>query len=268
MRHLTPLLLLLLVPQLALAQKRKKEKGPSEQEVRQALVAEAEAAFKAGDLATAESKYTQALRLWNDRADRYQRALVRVAQGDSAGYCTDLATFGGNDELQKKLYRSGCSRRDSVPFAATGLATSRFPGATEALTYTYRHEGRTVYKLYNAQKEHMVSFFVLAGDTAFAYCDTLPSFPGGEKALYSFLGTNTKYPAQAMDNDRSGTVYVRFRVGTDGAISNIHVFQGAYHALDDEAARVVGTMPAWNPGQWQGRPVPVLYNLPVRFTLR
>jgi hypothetical protein len=144
-----------------------------------------------------------------------------VAQGDSAGYCTDLATFGGNDELQKQLYRSGCTKRDSVPFASTGLAPSRFPGATEALTYTYRHEGRTVYKLYNAQKEHLVSFFVLAGDTAFGYCDTLPSFPGGEKALYSFLGTHTKYPAQAMDNDRSGTVYVRFRVGTDGAIARM-----------------------------------------------
>lgn len=268
MRYVTPLLLLLLVPQLALAQKRKKDKGPSEQEVRQALVVEAEAAFKAGDLATAETKYTEALRLWNDRADRYQRALVRVANGDSAGYCRDLATFVGNDELQKQLYRTGCTKRDSVPFASTGLAASRFPGATQAMTFTFRHEGRVFYKLYDADKAHLVSFAVETGDTAFIYCDTMPVFPGGEKAMYSYLGTNTKYPAQAMDNDRSGTVYVRFRVGADGAIGDMVVTRGAYHALDEEALRVVGSMPAWNPGQWQGRPVPALYTLPVRFTLR
>lgn len=266
-----PLLLLIitgLLPALLHAQKRKKDQGPSEQEVRQALVVEAKAAFQSGDLATAEAKYTEALRLWDDRADRYQRALVRVARGDSAGWCADLSTFRGNDELQKDLYRTHCRQMDSVSFAASGLPASRFPGMANVARWTYRLEGNSVFKLYNTDIVHRVTLAVSGTDTLFSYCDTLPSYPGGETEMFRFIGANTKYPALAMDNDRSGVVYVRFKVGPDGTIQGAEVFRGAYHALDEEALRVVRSMPPWVPGRWQGKPITAFYSLPIRFTLK
>lgn len=268
MRIFLFLLLALLFPALTHAQKRKKDQGPNELEVRQALVVEAQAAFTSGDLATAETKYTKALRLWDDRADRYQRALVRVARGDSAGWCADLSTFRGNDELQKNLYRTHCRQMDSVAFAASGLPASRFPGMTNVTRWTYRLEGHEVLKLYNSENVHRVTLAVSGTDTLFSFCDTLPSYPGGETEMYRFIGANTKYPGVALDNDRSGVVYVRFKVGPDGAIQQAEVFRGAYHALDEEALRVVRSMPAWVPGRWQGKPITAFYSLPFRFTLK
>ena len=268
MRQLIPLLLLMVVPQLSLAQKRKKDQGPSEQEVRQALVEEAEAAFQSGDLATAEAKYTEAIRLWDDRADRYQRALVRVARGDSAGWCADLSTFRGNDELQKDLYRTHCRQMDSVSFAASGLPASRFPGMANVARWTYRLEGNTVFKLYNTDNVHRVTLAVGGTDTLFSFCDTLPSYPGGEDEMFRFMVANTRYPELARENERSGVVYVRFKVGPDGAIQGAEVFRGAYHALDEEALRVVRSMPPWVPGRWQGKPITAYYSLPIRFTLK
>ena len=38
-----------------------------------------------------------------------------------------------------------------------------------------------------------------------------------------------------------------------------------YDVLDNEAMRVVKSMPAWEPGKQKGKPVNVKYNVPIRF---
>ncbi len=102
----------------------------------------------------------------------------------------------------------------------------------------------------------------------FTIVETMPSFPGGEKKLFEYLGKNIKYPSMAKDAGIQGVVYVSFVVEPDGSIGEVKVLRGIGGGCDEEAVRVVKAMPKWNPGKQRGKPVRVRYNLPIRFILQ
>jgi periplasmic protein TonB len=64
-----------------------------------------------------------------------------------------------------------------------------------------------------------------------------------------------------------GVVIVKFCVTAKGGVSMISVLKGVDPELDKEAIRVVGTLPAFNPGKQGGKAVPVWYSVPIRFRL-
>ena len=74
-----------------------------------------------------------------------------------------------------------------------------------------------------------------------------------------------EYPEEAMDATVDGPVQVSFVVTKEGAIRDPHVVRGQHFALDAEALRLVHGMPPWTPGQQHGKPVHVLYTMPIRF---
>lgn len=94
-----------------------------------------------------------------------------------------------------------------------------------------------------------------------------PEFPGGDAAMYQWLGENVVYPPKAQENGISGTVVVSFTISKDGSVTNIKIARGKDPALDKEAVRVVSIMPKWKPGVLNGEPVPVSYTLPLKFQL-
>ncbi len=102
----------------------------------------------------------------------------------------------------------------------------------------------------------------------FTIVEEMPSFPGGDQALLEFMGKNTKYPPMARENGLQGIVVVTFVVDEKGNINNVQVLRGIGGGCDEEAIRVVKSMPPWKPGKQRGLPVRVQYNLPFRFTLR
>ena len=72
-------------------------------------------------------------------------------------------------------------------------------------------------------------------------------------------------PEKAKNNNIHGRVFVGFIVECDGSLSNIHVMRGIDPECDDEAVRVVSTMPKWNPGKHNGETVRVQYLIYVDF---
>jgi periplasmic protein TonB len=98
--------------------------------------------------------------------------------------------------------------------------------------------------------------------------DSLPQFPGGDLAMRRFIVNNIKYPEQAIKNNITGIVYVRFRIKHDGNIDNIQLIKGVNPLLDAEAIRLVKLMPKWKPGKYKNKNVPILFNLPINFNLR
>ena len=101
-----------------------------------------------------------------------------------------------------------------------------------------------------------------------ALVEQKPSFPGGEAAMYTWLGNNIVYPPAASEEGAQGRVVVEFVVGKDGSITNVRVVRPRHPALDREAVRVVSAMPTWVPGRNNGQPVKVTYTLPVTFKLQ
>lgn len=102
----------------------------------------------------------------------------------------------------------------------------------------------------------------------YTYVEQMPSFPGGETEMLKYLGKNIRYPAAAQRAGIEGIVVLSFVVSRTGEISEIEVIKKLGGGTDEEAMRVVKTMPKWTPGKQNGRAVPVRYTLPVRYTIK
>jgi len=105
------------------------------------------------------------------------------------------------------------------------------------------------------------------GISVFNLVEKQPEFPGGEQALLDYIGSNVHYPKKARKKNIQGTVYISFIVEKDGKVSTVRVLRGIGGGCDEEAVRVVSSMPAWKPGYQRGKPVRVQFNLPIRFIL-
>lgn len=97
------------------------------------------------------------------------------------------------------------------------------------------------------------------------HIDKMPMFPGGEQALQRYLDAILQYPADALEQQISGIVYVRFGVLVDGSIDNVEVVRSLTPSFDAEALRIMKTMPKWTPGTQNGAPISVYYTLPIMF---
>lgn len=102
----------------------------------------------------------------------------------------------------------------------------------------------------------------------FVVVETMPSFPGGDAALFKYLNDNIKYPVIAQESGIQGRVVCQFVVNRDGSIVDIEVVRSIDKSLDAEAVRVISKMPRWTPGKQRGKTVRVKYTLPVNFRLQ
>lgn len=99
------------------------------------------------------------------------------------------------------------------------------------------------------------------------WVEKMPSFVGGEREMFAFLGKNLRYPVQARDAGIEGIVYVEFVVEKDGSITNEKVYRSLGGGCEEAALKAVKRMPKWIPGSQGGQNVRVLFRLPVNFKL-
>ena len=100
----------------------------------------------------------------------------------------------------------------------------------------------------------------------FVAVEVMPKFKGGNKALMEYLMMNVKYPESAAKAKQQGRAVVGFVVKKDGTVSDVYIVKSTgYDVLDNEAMRVVKSMPAWEPGKQKGKPVDVKYFVPITF---
>jgi len=102
-----------------------------------------------------------------------------------------------------------------------------------------------------------------AKEEIFTFVEQMPVMEG----MAEFIQKHIKYPQPAIRAEVSGRVYVNFVVRPDGTITDVSVAKGIGYGCDEEAVRVVKSMPNWTPGKQGGRPVTVKVVLPVVFKL-
>lgn len=128
----------------------------------------------------------------------------------------------------------------------------------------------------------------------FEMVDQMPEFPEGQQAMLNFLKDSLNYPLSAQKAKVQGRVVVSFIVDQVGNVMDITINEKATNidlnggvkidtiqdenvrrakekgiqALKEEALRVVALMPKWQPGEQEGKPVAVEFNMPIRFRLR
>ena len=92
--------------------------------------------------------------------------------------------------------------------------------------------------------------------------DVFPVFPGGESEMWRYMVENLEFPEGFSGR---GRVVVRFTVTDKGKIKDVTVVRSVNKAADEEAMRVVKSMPDWEPGLKDGKPVNTSFVLPVVF---
>ena len=102
-------------------------------------------------------------------------------------------------------------------------------------------------------------------DAVYSMVSEQPSFPGGMQEMMKFISENRKYPAEAKAKDIHGKIIVAFVVERDGSLSDVKIRRGIGYGCDEEAIRVIKSMPKWTPGKQNGKAVRVSFMLPVTF---
>lgn len=122
-------------------------------------------------------------------------------------------------------------------------------------------------------------------DTPHIRVEEMPRFPTCESdeltrkekvkcanaALMQYVYQSIKYPAFARENGIEGSVVVQFVIDREGAIRNAELKRDIGGGCGKEVMRILDKMQNdvgnWTPGRQQGRRVPVLFTLPVKFAL-
>lgn len=118
-------------------------------------------------------------------------------------------------------------------------------------------------------------------DTTFKIIEEMPMFPGcdEQKLLYEELNTcsknklleyiyrNMRYPRKARELNIQGKALIQFVVDENGETRDLKVLNGVSRDIKKEVAKLINKMPLWTPGMQNGKPVKVLYTLPINFKL-
>jgi len=79
---------------------------------------------------------------------------------------------------------------------------------------------------------------------------------------------NVKYPDRARNYETQGTVVVSFVVNKEGNVEDIKIIKDIGMGCGEEVKRVVQQLDKFLPGKQNGRPVSVIYRIPVKFHLQ
>lgn len=85
------------------------------------------------------------------------------------------------------------------------------------------------------------------------------------QAIAQYMRTGLVYPETAKKQKVTGTVVVKFVIDETGKVTNAVIEEGLGSGCDEEALRLVNSMPQWTPGMQNGRPVKVWQRLPFQF---
>ena len=113
----------------------------------------------------------------------------------------------------------------------------------------------------------------------FSVIENVPIFPGCENSsnneeskkcfqqkIQEHIGKEFRYPQTSVEMNIQGRVYVTFAIDSRGFITSIRT-RGPDKNLEEEARRIIASLPQMKPGMQRGRPVKVPYSIPINFKL-
>ena len=188
--------------------------------------------------------------------------------------------YKATGNLEKKVaYVNGQMVHATEYSDTTGTVTSEMSykqGKMDSLTqYRYHPNGklRSVTVSIGQKTEKMTCYSLTGEDTS---CETAKSstvyqfveqMPSPPYNMMEYLSNNITYPEKARLKGLHGRVAISFTVMDDGSIEDVAVAQPVSPDIDEEALRVISTMPKWRPGRQNGKPVKVMYTQPISFKL-
>ena len=175
---------------------------------------------------------------------------------------TQMELFNDKEELIGKFmngkYGPGSYITTWTPIESSAISIDNY-------SYTLKADGKEYNGVFTNTKK--IVYKPANEDGIFTEVEQMPEFEGGMEALMNYLSENITYPQEAKEKGIHGKVFINFVINVDGSIDNVKVLRGIGGGCDEEAVRVVSSMPNWSPGMQRGKAVRVSYNIPIKFTL-
>lgn len=90
---------------------------------------------------------------------------------------------------------------------------------------------------------------------------------GGSKAFFQWIGSNYKFPDEAVQAGVRGTIICTFTIEDDGSITDIQVKQDLGYGTGEAAKSLLEKAEKWLPAMQDGKAVSMKYTLPIRIDL-
>ena len=189
-------------------------------------------------------------------AKNYQILLIKKAAGrnwSSVVSSLNHSNLKNRIAMMSKKSSKSAAFKVLLPIAVTACLAVTFANCNNSMLLT------------NDDKINEKSF--TNQDDAYVIVEEMPEFPGGEKALLQYITENVVYPDEAKAKDIEGTVYVRFVVNSEGKVQDVATLRGVDPIIDQEAIKVIESLPEWTPGRQGGKHVNVSMQVPIRFKI-
>ena len=191
-------------------------------------------------------------------ATKYQYLLVSKSAGPAA-----FAIINGFNHSQLKSRIIMLNKKKSNPIAM-GRCLVLLPVVFAAFVFTAKAKSVNADPVVTEETINQEP----QDDVVFTVVEEQPVFPGGEGAMMAFIKNNLKYPESCVKDSIQGRVTLSFIVEKDGSVTNISEMRSPNPDLTAEAARLVQSMPKWEPGKQRGQNVRVKYVIPITFRLQ
>jgi TonB family protein len=260
MKGLYLAIVLILIPYLGIGQDPKKAEG---------LVSEGMKHFKAMEYRQAIDYFTQALEIKHDGDVYYQRGMsyYHLEQYDSC--CTDLQSAARRaNKLAQAYLNDFCNRIDTVYMDKSCNVVDKSNHEYMEITTTGKYtEYKNIQRL-NREGKLVHDFCIDRSDTIYTVVEEKAEYPGGEMALVKYLSENLRFPDYARDHGISGRIFITFIIDKSGYVTDVQLLRGIGGGCDEEAMRVVSSMPKWTPAKINGKPVEIQYTIPINYSVR
>jgi protein TonB len=90
-------------------------------------------------------------------------------------------------------------------------------------------------------------------------------FPGGDIKMYKFIERKKNYTQAMQSQGLAGAVTITFDIEPDGRVTNARVKRGINGLLDEDALRIVRSMPKWSPAKEGGQNVKSTRSVVVKY---
>lgn len=197
----------------------------------------------------------------------YNRGVAFLNLGDTCSFCNDMTTAADMGDLGANMvYTENCTHKYVISEVPESYR-EEYPNIESLEVILHKCLVDSVINI--VLRKNIIDHDLILSDSAeiFTVVEEMPEFEGGRELMMNFIATNINYPKEARINGESGVVYLNFIIDVDGFPKNITVLRSVSPSIDQEAIRIVKSMPQWKPGRQRGKIVRVKYFLSIRFVL-
>lgn len=210
---------------------------------------------------------------WKETS-KYRAIFYRLIKKTDKGFLVTDCYFNGNPQMIAEaiqvtpsiikegfctyFYKNNIksSKGNYINNKKSGTWVEYFGCEKDSSIYTTLEDGTKEYTLKSKYQD------------VFTMVEVMPEYPGGVSEMISFFSKSAKYPKEARKKGWVGKSYLNFIVNEKGEITLPKIVKSSgYDILDEEALRVIKSMPNWSPGSQNGKNVLVSINVPFNFTL-